>query len=346
MSGFFWIEILTILLSLALALLCMRRGGWRPSYRYLVLACLAAATYETAQIGYQSSQDPEHKLFWVRLGFQASFLLIPVLMNLPAAVLAHAEPPLPLQVLCWGGTIALLPLSFSNGMFYVDAETGLVGKLGPLFLLSVPFFLLGAAHFIGTLRTALSRTHSSELENRISWVLLGSGGFLLAVGPDVLRRAGVLDIFGRPVAAVGVMFFMSCTAYAVLRHRLMDIEVAISRGIVYSALFPLLAGVYVATGEVMEQVTAKLIHSDSWTGSVFAAMVVGVMFEPAKRTLERRVDYYFIGDDGVVSSLRQLERAPALFVAEDVDALKKLHGELTALIAELESRKVEGAGRG
>lgn len=345
-SGFFWIELATIGLSVALALVCVWRGGWKPSHRYLVLACFAAAAYEASQIGYQSSHDPEQKLFWVRLGFQSSFLLIPVLINLPAAVLARAEPELGVQVLCWGGALALLPLSFSERMFYVDADSGLVGKLGPLFLFCVPFFALGAGHFIGTLVRGYSTIHQHEVENRIAWVLLGSAGFLLSVVPDVLRRTGLVDVFGRPVAAVGVMFFMSCTAYAVLRHRLMDIEVAIHRGIVYSALFPLLAGVYVATGELVEQLTARLVHSDSWTGAVVAAIVVSLMFEPAKRTLERRVDYYFIGNDEVVDSLRQLEKASALFVAEDVDALKKLHGELTTVIAELEARKAEGTGRG
>lgn len=344
MSGFFWIELVTILLSLGLAVTCVWRGNWKPSHRYLVLACFAAAVYEAAQLGYQHTADPEQRLFWVRLGFQASFLLIPVLINLPAAVLAHAEPPLAMQALCWGGTLALVPLSFSDRMFYVDPGTGLVGKLGPLFMVCVPLFALGAGHFIGTLYRALSRVHDPQVENRIAWVLLGSAGFLVSVAPDVLRRTGMLDVFGRPVAAVGVMFFMSCTAYAVLRHQLMDIEVAISRGIVYSALFPLLAGVYVATGELVEQLTAKLVHSDSWTGAVLAAIVVSLLFEPAKRTLERRVDYHFIRDDEIVSKLRKLEKAPALFVAEDLDALRKLSGELTSLIAELEARKSAEAG--
>ena len=346
MSGFFWIEILTIVLSLALALICVWRGGWKPSHRYLVLACFASAVYQVAQIGYQSAVEPENKLFWVRLGFQASFLLIPVLLNMPAAVLAHSEPPLTLQVLCWGGALALLPLSFSDGMFYVDASTGLVGHLGPLFVFCVPFFVLGVGHFIGTLYRGWTRVHDPVVENRIAWVLLGSAGFLVCAAPDVLRRTGLFDLFGRPVAALGGMFFMSCTAYAVLRHRLMDVEVAITRGIVYSALFPMLAGIYLATGEAVEQLTQNMIHSNSLAGAVFAAFVVSLLFEPAKKTLERRVDYYFIRDDGIVSSLRELEKAPALFVAEDVESLKRLHGDLTALIAVLETRKAEGAGRG
>jgi hypothetical protein len=147
---------------------------------------------------------------------------------------------------------------------------------------------------------------------------------------------------------------MSCAAYAVLRHRLMDIEVAISRGIVYSALFPLLAGVYVATGEALEQITQEFVPSTSWVGSIVAALVVSLLFEPAKRTLERRVDYYFIRDDGVVESLRRLEKVPALVVAEDLPELRRLHGELDAVIRGIETRQpaapepatLERAGRG
>ena len=339
MSGFFWIEILTILLSLALALICVWRGKWKPSHRYLVLACFAAASYETAQLGYQASPHPAHKLFWVRLGFQASFLLIPVLINLPSAVLASAHPPRAMQFLAWGGAVMLFPLADTDAMFYNDPATGLVGHIGPLFMLCVPLFVLGASHFLGTLYRALGRVHDEESENRIRWVLLGSAGFALSVLPDVLRRTGLIDIFGHPVAAVGVMFFMACTAYAVLRHRLMDVEVAISRGLVYTALFPLLAGIYLATGECVEQVTQQLINSNSWTGAIVAAFVVSLMFEPLKRTLERRVDYYFIRDDGIIETLRDLERAPALFVAEDLTELKRMHSELAVLIQHLEARK-------
>ena len=344
---FLWIEILTILLSLALAVVCVRRGRWRPSHRYLVIACFAAAVYETAQIGYQTSSDPDLRLWWVRLGFQASFLLIPVLINLPSAVLAHAEPPAPMQFLAWGGALTLIPLACTDGMFYVDRATGLVGHLGPLFVLCVPLFALGAGHFIGTLLRALDRIHDEAVCNRIGWVLLGAAGFVACAMPDMLRRTGLVDIFGRPVAAVGVMFFMSCTSYAVLRHRLMDVELAISRGIAYSALVPLLAAVFISTGEALEQVTQSLIRMNSLTGSIIAAMVVAVFFEPAKRALERRVDYYFIRDDEIVEKLRQLENAPALYIAEDVTELRKLHGELAVVIQHLETSQVlEKVGRG
>jgi hypothetical protein len=347
-----WIEIISILLSIGLAIACLRRGRWRPAYRYLVLLCFAAGLYEVAQIGYQSSVTPDHKLFWVRVGFVAAFLMLPVALMLPAAVVERMDPHPAVKVLSWGGFLMLGPLAFSDHMFYNDPATGLVGRFGPAFALSLPLFVLGVAHFVGTFVRELNRNPDEAVCNRVAWVLLGACGFLLAVAPDMLRRTGLLDLFGRPVAAFGVMFFMSCTTYAVLRHRLMDIEVAISRGIVYTALFPLLAGIYVAIGETLEQLTQKLVQSDSWTGSIVAALGVAMLFEPARRTLERRVDYYFIRDDDMVESLRRLEKVAALVVAEDVDGLKRLGGELATVIEKVEGRRepapvrLERAGRG
>lgn len=349
-----WIEIISILLSLGLAIACLRRGHWRPAYRYLVLLCFAAALYELAQIGYQSTAVPSHQLFWVRVGFIGAFLTLPVLLTLPSAILERMEPHRAVELLGWGGFLVLAPLSFTDAMFYNDPASGLVGHFGPAFALSLPLFALGTAHFVGTFVRELNRNRDQAVCNRIAWVLLGACGFLLAAAPDVLRRTGLLDLFGRPVAAFGVMFFMLCATYAVLRHRLMDIEVAISRGIVYTALFPLLAGVYVAIGETLEQLTQKLVHADSWTGSIVAAMGVALFFEPARRTLERRVDYYFIRDDDMVDSLRRLEKVTALVVAEDVEGLKRLGGELSSMIDKMEARQkpapapvlLERAGRG
>lgn len=338
-----WIEVVSIVLSLGLALACLQRGRWRPAYRYLLVLCLAAAGYELAQIGYQTSADPAARLMWVRIGFEGAFLCLPVLLNLPCAILERMEPPAAVRALGWAGFALLGSLAWTDGMFYNDPRTGLVGHFGPFFVLAVPLFVLGVGHFVGTFIREINRNPDPQVCNRIAWVLLGTCGFIAAAVPDVMRRTGLVDVFGRPVAAVGVMFFLFCTTYAVLRHRLMDIEVAISRGIVYTALVPALAGVYVAVGETCEQITAKLVHADSWTASIVAALGVAMLFEPLRRTLERRVDYYFIRDEDMVDSLRRLEKVAALVVAEDVDGLKRLGGELATVIERLENKRESGA---
>jgi hypothetical protein len=54
-------------------------------------------------------------------------------------------------------------------------------------VISVPLFLLGAGHFIGTLLRAFERVHDPAVENRIGWVLLGSAAFVVCALPDLLR---------------------------------------------------------------------------------------------------------------------------------------------------------------
>ena len=101
-------------------------------------------------------------------------------------------------------------------------------------------------------------------------------------------RVGVATAvtFGAALVAIPVW-----VAIAILRHRLLDIEVVISRTLVYAGLTALLAGGYLVVFLLVD----RLVSSTGVSG-VAAAGVVAIGFQPARAQIQRRVEQLIYGD--------------------------------------------------
>jgi len=115
--------------------------------------------------------------------------------------------------------------------------------------------------------------------------------------------SGVLLAAAQPLLAVAV-------GVAVLRYRLYDIDLLISRALVYGALTAAVAGIYIA---VVGALGALLDSGDSLPRSLLAAGLVAVLFQPLRAWLQRGVKRLLYGerDDpyGVLTRLGQRLRS-------------------------------------
>jgi signal transduction histidine kinase len=94
---------------------------------------------------------------------------------------------------------------------------------------------------------------------------------------------------------IGVPLLPGAAAVAVLRHRLLDLDVVINRTIVYG----LLSGVLVLAYLAVVEVARALVGSDAGLGaSLPAAAIVAVLFAPARQFLQKRVDTALYGSRG------------------------------------------------
>lgn len=95
------------------------------------------------------------------------------------------------------------------------------------------------------------------------------------------------------IGPLGPIFLVICTAYAILRHSLMDIEVVIKRGVVYSLLTALLTGLFVSVILISEQLFRGIIgYSSLWPG-IIAAFVIALIFQPLRDNIQNLVDRIF-----------------------------------------------------
>lgn len=189
-------------------------------------------------------------------------------------------------------------------------KIGLDGSLTPVpgpFI--VPHALLTLSYTVfGVAILAYKFRHSVGKERlRIKYMFLATGIFMATavICDAVLPATGIssLNLIG-PLSSI---FFIGLTAYAILRHELMDIRIAIQRGMIYAALFALITTFYL--GIVM--VVGVLVGRSSSAAMILTSIIttiVGISTMPAIERYFRRVtDRFFFKDSyDYADALREL----------------------------------------
>jgi PAS domain S-box-containing protein len=95
------------------------------------------------------------------------------------------------------------------------------------------------------------------------------------------------------IALLSLVFLPLTFSWAIVRYRLMDVDLIIKRGVAYTLATAALAGAYFG----IVGLTSEVIHSrypifGRW-GPIAAIIVVGLSFDPLKRIIQGRVDRLF-----------------------------------------------------
>jgi two-component system NarL family sensor kinase len=203
--------------------------------------------------------------------------------------------------------------------------SGLVGVVG---LLATILLFFGAGFAV---RARLRRA-SGEERLQLLWLVWGATSlpvalvlawvshFALDDSPVVIDLALTLAGLGLP-AAIGI---------AILRHRLFDIQVVLSRTLTYGVLVTAVAGLY-----ALLLFAADRVLGDSTAGGLLAVVVVAVVVQPAYSSLRRRIERWVYGyRSDPAAALRRLSantdsvdplRVVDTITASVADALKVDH---------------------
>ncbi len=92
---------------------------------------------------------------------------------------------------------------------------------------------------------------------------------------------------------VALFFLPLSFGYAILSHRLMDIEIVLNRGLVYSAITLVLLVIFVAVENVLAALSLELTGRSSFALAMGAAVVMATLIEPVKRRVQLFVDRLF-----------------------------------------------------
>ncbi len=131
---------------------------------------------------------------------------------------------------------------------------------------------------------------------QLKWLTRGT---LLAVGPFTVLYAIPYLSGMTPPALLAKLVLLALVllpltfSWAIVRYRLMDVDLIFKRGVTYTLVTAALAALYFgAVGIASEVIHARYPGLRIW-GPIVAIIVVGLSFDPLKRMLQARVDRIF-----------------------------------------------------
>src|SRR5690348_3958395 len=106
-------------------------------------------------------------------------------------------------------------------------------------------------------------------------------------------RAGEMATPLMKLSVLSLVFLPLTFGYAIVRYRLMDVDIIFKRGVAYTLATAAIVGAYfVVIGSLAEAVHAKL-PSAGTAGLIAAIIITALAFEPLKNWIQERVDRFF-----------------------------------------------------
>ncbi len=101
--------------------------------------------------------------------------------------------------------------------------------------------------------------------------------------PDLLRDLAILALVTLPLTF----------AWAIVRYRLMDVDLIFKRGVTYALATALLVGLYFLLVAVAAEVVRNRLPSFGIYGLLAAIIITSALFDPVKRAIQNRMDQLF-----------------------------------------------------
>ena len=105
-------------------------------------------------------------------------------------------------------------------------------------------------------------------------------------------------IFWGPLSSI---FLIVLTAYAIIRHRLMDIDIVIRKSIIYSVLITVIIALYSTLLLILQHLFQSTTRVNQWTATIITAFAIAVGYKPLETAIEsltnrvffrRKYEYY------------------------------------------------------
>ena len=139
------------------------------------------------------------------------------------------------------------------------------------------------------------RARTPIVRQQMKWVTRGT---FLAVVPFTVFYV-IPFLYGRaPTAAMKIsvlsLVFLPLTfGYAIVRYRLMDVDLIFKRGMAYTIAAGTIAAVYFAAVGATAELFHKNFPSTGRGGLIVAIVVTSVLFDPIKNWTQERIDKFF-----------------------------------------------------
>jgi PAS domain S-box-containing protein len=152
----------------------------------------------------------------------------------------------------------------------------------------------GLVGLVGARRQILTITARRQLR----WIAWGAafGGVPFALGYAVPNALGVDGSLVRDLTAIPLSLVPLAYASAIVRYRLLDIEVIIKRSVVYAAALCVIAGIYAILLPVANSIVRPGGAANQWVFALLATLVAVLLAPPVKNVVQTVLDRAFYRD--------------------------------------------------
>jgi PAS domain S-box-containing protein len=187
-------------------------------------------------------------------------------------------------LLMLGTWVLLVKAAEPSGMLLLDLDRMQMGYVAAMFLTAT--FVLW--HTYMHARTPI-------LRQQMKWVIRGT---FLAVVPFTVFYV-IPYLYGRgptammKISVLSLVFLPLTFGYAIVRYRLMDVDLIFKRGMAYTIAAGSIAAMYFAAVGTAAELFHKNFPSMGPGGLVAAIVVTSVLFDPIKNWTQERIDKFF-----------------------------------------------------
>jgi len=195
----------------------------------------------------------------------------------------------------WGVSIlfgAFFSAVLTSSLLRPSIEVFRLKKYFPIFRI---YFLILCITALVLLVRYYRASASGERRDQIKWVALG---LVAGLGPFLLlyvvpRALDLAPLLGEEAASALFVLLPFALAIAILKYKLMDVDLIINRSLVFSFLTMVTVGVYLLSVEGLRELFAAPSRPDRPWIPVAAAVIAAVVFAPARNRIQLLVDKAF-----------------------------------------------------
>ena len=221
-------------------------------------------------------------------------LVFPERPHIPgySAALARWLPAIYLPGAVLGSTRALALIRSGVDPNYFVRLVSLLDRLEFLYLAG--FLAAGLAVLV----RALGRARSVTVRRQLRWIVWGTalGAIPFAVGYAIPFALGVNPSIPMELLAIPLGFIPLAFASAIIRYRLMDVEIILKRLLIYTSAIAAIVAIYVLILRASGAAFGQNETDHRWIIAFLATVVVVLLARPVKDALQRAIDRAFYRD--------------------------------------------------
>jgi two-component system, NtrC family, sensor kinase len=164
----------------------------------------------------------------------------------------------------------------------------------------IEYFYL-AVCFIGGLAgltRALSQVSTITARRQLRWIAWGTalGAAPFALGYALPYAIGIQPSLPMQLSAIPLSLIPLAYASAIVRYRLMDVEVIVKRGLVYAAALSAIVVIYAVLLEAVQRLFGRSGSPNEWVIAFFATLIAVLLAPPVKTFVQNTLDRAFYRD--------------------------------------------------